>query len=114
MLNLKNLTQTPTTLAEANENEKKPMKNLIYKLYGVLVHLGHTSRSGHYYSYVKAPNDSWYRADDSRVNKVQLQEALSQKAYILFYKRVTKTPEEKQFQQTTQLFNIFKHSKRSS
>lgn len=59
-LNLKNLSQAA--------GDEKNSKSSMYQLYGVLVHLGHTSRSGHYYSYVKGPNDTWLRADDSRVN----------------------------------------------
>jgi ubiquitin carboxyl-terminal hydrolase 36/42 len=41
----------------------------MYELYGVLVHIGNTSHSGHYYSYVKAPDRRWYRIDDQRVRK---------------------------------------------
>jgi ubiquitin carboxyl-terminal hydrolase 36/42 len=67
LLNLKNLTQSPVSLDSLNGESKKDLKSLTYKLYGVLVHLGHTSRSGHYYSYVKGPNEAWFRADDSRV-----------------------------------------------
>jgi len=92
LLNLKNLSQTPTTCSlptlAPNDSDKKSTKPSVYKLYGVLVHLGHTSRSGHYYSYVKGPNEAWFRADDSHVSKVQASEALSQRAYMLFYKRV--------------------------
>jgi hypothetical protein len=62
-----------------------------YKLYGVLVHLGHTSHSGHYYSYVRGPNEQWYRADDTRVSGVQQTDALGQNAYILFYSKIQNT-----------------------
>lgn len=48
------------------------LRSVSYKLYGVLVHLGHTSHSGHYYSYVRAPNDTWYKADDQRVRKLNI------------------------------------------
>ena len=50
-----------------SSNENKILRNTAYKLYGVLVHLGHTSRSGHYYSYIRGPNNNWVKADDSRV-----------------------------------------------
>ena len=79
-------------LLSSNNNEKS-LRNVSYKLYGVLVHLGHTSHSGHYYSYVRAPNDSWNKADDQRVSGVQAQEALNQNAYILFYSRIVNNPE---------------------
>ena len=48
--------------------ESAMLRNVAYKLYGVLVHLGNTSHSGHYYSYVRGPNDVWYKADDQRVS----------------------------------------------
>lgn len=54
--------------ANAN-NDIKLLKNTSYKLYGVLVHLGYTCKSGHYYSYVRGPNNAWYKADDTRVSK---------------------------------------------
>ncbi|KAJ3332931.1 Ubiquitin carboxyl-terminal hydrolase 36 [Blyttiomyces sp. JEL0837] len=56
-----------------------------YQLYGVLVHAGHSCNSGHYYSYVKAPNGLWYCMNDSDVRQVSLQSVLDQTAYILFY-----------------------------
>ena len=40
-------------------------ENLIYDLYAVIVHLGHTCYSGHYYAYVKNSNGSWYKVIDS-------------------------------------------------
>lgn len=71
------------------ESNEKTLRNTNYKLHGVLVHQGSTSHSGHYYSYVRAPNNSWYRADDSKVNNVQLGDVLRQNAYLLFYTKIT-------------------------
>ena len=97
MLSLKTfLTDSETKLdfKQLDENDSSPnstnfyLKNVSYKLYGVLVHLGYTSHSGHYYSYVRGPNDVWYKADDQQMSTVRLQDALSQNAYILFYNRV--------------------------
>lgn len=65
-----------------------PLSDVAYRLYGVLVHLGHTSHSGHYYSYVRGPSDVWYKADDTQVSTVRVQDALDQNAYILFYNRI--------------------------
>ncbi|ORX58133.1 cysteine proteinase [Hesseltinella vesiculosa] len=56
-----------------------------YQLYAVLVHLGHSCDSGHYYAYVKAPNGQWFRMDDEDVTPVTLKEVLAQQAYMLFY-----------------------------
>lgn len=53
--------------------------------------IGYTSHSGHYYSYVRGPNDIWYKADDTQITTVRTQEALNQNAYILFYNRVPTT-----------------------
>lgn len=62
-----------------------PRQPHIYDLYAVAVHAGHSLQSGHYYSYVKAPNCSWYRCDDETVSTASESTALSQKAYLLFY-----------------------------
>ena len=59
-----------------------------YSLYGVLVHLGSSTHSGHYYSFVKSPNSTWYRMDDDSVSAVSSQQVLRQQAYMLFYTRV--------------------------
>ena len=40
---------------------------IVYNLYGVLVHLGGSTNSGHYYSFIKAPNGEWFKMDDQSV-----------------------------------------------
>lgn len=77
-----------TDLISSNE---KSLRKLNYKLYGVLVHLGYTSHSGHYYSYVRGPNNTWLKADDQRVSSVQTRDALAQHAYILFYSKINES-----------------------
>jgi hypothetical protein len=59
-----------------------------YNLYGVLVHAGRSTHSGHYYCYVRSPAGVWYELDDSSVRSVSERTVLSQKAYMLFYLRV--------------------------
>eukprot|EP01138_Halocafeteria_seosinensis_P006115 gb/GECG01006252.1/.p1 GENE.gb/GECG01006252.1/~~gb/GECG01006252.1/.p1 ORF type:complete len:762 (+),score=90.99 gb/GECG01006252.1/:1-2286(+) len=59
----------------------------MYDLHGVLVHMGHSTNSGHYYSYIKSPAGQWYLMDDSSVRIVSANEALRQRAYMLFYSR---------------------------
>jgi ubiquitin carboxyl-terminal hydrolase 36/42 len=58
-----------------------------YGLMGVLVHSGTSAGVGHYFSFVRAPNGVWHRADDSYVERVSVQTVTSQCAYLLFYGR---------------------------
>lgn len=60
-----------------------------YDLFGVLVHVGSTVHSGHYYAFVKAPAGQWYEMDDESVRQVPVATALKQSAYILFYIRTS-------------------------
>jgi len=62
-------------------------QSTVYNLYAILVHSGTSTRSGHYYSFVKGSNGIWYRMDDSHVSEVSLGTVLKQEAYILFYNR---------------------------
>ena len=66
----------------------------VYDLYGVCVHSGWSSSSGHYYSYCKTgtgADGKWFECDDSHVAPTTEREALAQEAYMLFYqKRVQK------------------------
>ena len=41
--------------------------NLKYTLYGVLVHAGWSTHSGHYYCFVRTSTGMWYSLDDNRV-----------------------------------------------
>lgn len=58
-----------------------------YDLTSVLVHAGHSVHAGHYYCYVKAPNNVWHRMDDESVSAAKLSTVLKQQAYILMYTR---------------------------
>jgi len=60
---------------------------LPYELYAVLVHVGHSVHSGHYYAFVRAPNGLWHCLDDDRVRQVSLGSVLKAHAYLLFYIR---------------------------
>ena len=80
---------------------KFPLNNLpdqIYDLYGVVVHQGGSTSSGHYYSYCRTDmalhKDSdrpgpgkWYECNDSSISPVSEKEALSAQAYLLFYQK---------------------------
>ena len=66
---------------------------LTYRLYAVLVHVGSSMHSGHYYSYVRSPNNRWYKADDTCMTLCDLSQVLAQHgAYILCYIQETKPP----------------------
>ncbi|XP_077217490.1 ubiquitin-specific protease 23 isoform X2 [Tasmannia lanceolata] len=58
-----------------------------YTLYGVLVHAGWTTHSGHYFCFVRTSTGMWYALDDKRVSQVSEKTVLEQKAYMLFYVR---------------------------
>ncbi|CAN8002554.1 unnamed protein product [Ixodes hexagonus] len=60
-----------------------------YRLNAVLVHLGASCNSGHYFCFVRNSNGIWYLMDDSRVHQVSLGQVLNQQAYVLFYVRTT-------------------------
>lgn len=61
----------------------------IYHLRAVLIHEGYSIHSGHYYSYVKMPDEKWYCFNDSKVKQVSINEVLNLKPYILFYEKRT-------------------------
>ncbi|CAN6461070.1 unnamed protein product [Victoria cruziana] len=62
-------------------------KNNKYDLYAIVVHSGGTSTFGHYFSFFRSSPAAWHRLDDSLVDIASKTAALSQEAYILFYKR---------------------------
>ncbi|XP_044472071.1 ubiquitin carboxyl-terminal hydrolase 18-like [Mangifera indica] len=62
----------------------------VYKLYAVVVHVDMLNASffGHYICYVKDFSGNWYKVDDCKVMNVEMEEVLSQGAYMLLYSRV--------------------------
>jgi len=69
-----------------HESKKDPRySNLNYKLYAVLVHSGQSAYGGHYYSYVKNPDGTWFMLNDSSVTRSSSQQVSKQQAYILHY-----------------------------
>ncbi|XP_050234718.1 ubiquitin carboxyl-terminal hydrolase 21 [Mercurialis annua] len=61
--------------------------DLNYLLSAIVVHIGVSANSGHYFCYVRSSPSTWHKLDDSRVVKVEEEEVLSQAAYLLFYVR---------------------------
>jgi ubiquitin carboxyl-terminal hydrolase 36/42 len=75
-------------MSEENSNDQ----SLDYRLYAVLVHVGSSMHSGHYYSYVRSPNNRWYKADDTTMTQCDLNQVLTQHgAYILCYIKETES-----------------------
>ena len=58
---------------------------VMYDLYGVLVHQGHSMHSGHYFCFIKSMSGDWHKFDDTQVNLTAERNVLGQHAYILFY-----------------------------
>ena len=65
--------------------------NSIYQLYGIVNQVG-SQGSGHYYSFcrnIKSQTDTnWYVFNDERVTKINEANIVTDKAYILFYKKM--------------------------
>ena len=59
----------------------------VYDLYGVLVHAGNSSNSGHYYCFAKTATGTWCEMDDEVISPVSEKVVLKQQAYLLFYAR---------------------------
>jgi ubiquitin carboxyl-terminal hydrolase 36/42 len=75
-------------MSEESSNDQ----SLNYRLYAVLVHVGASMHSGHYFSYVRSPNNRWYKADDTTMTQCDLNQVLTQHgAYILCYIKETPT-----------------------
>lgn len=73
-----------------SDTTKSPIK---YQLSSVLVHVGHSSNSGHYFCFIRNSNGFWYRMDDSSVTMVKRELVLAahSAAYVLIY---TKKPSD--------------------
>ncbi|KAF9680661.1 hypothetical protein SADUNF_Sadunf06G0144700 [Salix dunnii] len=65
--------------------------DLMYSLYGVLVHYGHNTHSGHYVCFIRTSSGIWHLLNDNQVRQVSEKAVLEQKAYMLFYVRDRKT-----------------------
>ena len=68
----------------------RPKSPIIYDLFGVLVHQGHSMYSGHYFCYIKGAGgggNEWHKFDDTRVHPTSYRNVLGQQPYLLFYIR---------------------------
>ena len=61
--------------------------SFVYTLYGVCNHFGGSPSSGHYTSYIKNANDTWYEFDDCTVTEITANHVVTPHAYMLFYRK---------------------------
>lgn len=57
---------------------------LNYELFGIVCHIGSVN-TGHYIALVKNIDGQWFKCDDSIITMITTEQALSVKAYLLFY-----------------------------
>ncbi|CAM0956071.1 unnamed protein product [Alopecurus aequalis] len=62
-----------------------------YDLYGVVEHLGNSSK-GHYVCYIRSSQTDWYLFNDDKVLKLSEESVLDSKAYLLFYVKQGSSP----------------------
>jgi len=67
---------------------------VMYRLFAVIVHEGHSLSSGHYYAFVRSASGAWLRCDDEHLSRVGIGSVFAQQAYLLFYLRVDAVPGE--------------------
>lgn len=48
-------------------NFSRAQVEMKYDLYAVIVHIGFSYCSGHYYSFIRSAPNEWYKFDDSKV-----------------------------------------------
>ncbi|XP_062191398.1 ubiquitin carboxyl-terminal hydrolase 16-like isoform X2 [Phragmites australis] len=79
----------PETLNLARYMSATDDNSPVYSLYAVVVHhdVMNAAFSGHYVCYVKDTQGKWYKADDSQVKPVSLENVMSKCAYMLLYAR---------------------------
>lgn len=71
------------------EDQQKESANTMCRLFGVIVHAGKNSHSGHYIAYVRSlAKNEWWKMDDGRVTPASVNEVLGAEAYMLFYRVV--------------------------
>eukprot|EP00117_Sycon_ciliatum_P028289 scpid58156/ scgid22769/ Ubiquitin carboxyl-terminal hydrolase 36; Deubiquitinating enzyme 36; Ubiquitin thioesterase 36; Ubiquitin-specific-processing protease 36 len=82
----KKISYSPTLNLRPYMSEKSG-DAMMYDLYAVLVHSGHSVHSGHYFCFTRTSTGDCYCFNDSLVRRVNLTQLLSQQAYLLFYRR---------------------------
>ncbi|XP_047043625.1 uncharacterized protein LOC124647794 [Lolium rigidum] len=72
-------------MSSADTNPQK------YDLYGVVEHLGESSK-GHYVCYIRSSETDWYLFNDEKVMQLSEDKVLDSKAYLLFYVKQGSSP----------------------
>ncbi|XP_047264080.1 ubiquitin carboxyl-terminal hydrolase 20-like [Capsicum annuum] len=67
------------------DNNQTINEQIKYDLYAVIVHAGSISISGHYYCFICAEPNEWYKFGDSMISRVHEDLVLAEEAYIMFY-----------------------------
>lgn len=75
-----------------NNNPETNSSDNIYRLYGVINHVGKELTHGHYYSYIRSADDVWYLLNDAHSRKVSSNVVFNHPdAYVLFYGKTSNT-----------------------
>ncbi|CAF4288653.1 unnamed protein product, partial [Rotaria magnacalcarata] len=92
-------------------NHEQSTSNVyIYKLNAVVVHIGEAADSGHIFSYIRSPDNLWYKADDTSVQRIDLDTVLAcNNSYILCY---AKSSTAGQVLRETEFFKSYEESSR--
>ncbi|CAF5175986.1 unnamed protein product, partial [Rotaria magnacalcarata] len=91
-------------------HEQYNSNDYIYKLNAVVVHIGETADSGHIFSYIRSPDNLWYKANDGLVQRIDLNAVLANNnSYILCY---TKSSTAGQVLCETEFFKSYEESSR--
>ncbi|CAF4585272.1 unnamed protein product, partial [Rotaria magnacalcarata] len=92
-------------------NHEQSTSNVyIYKLNAVVVHIGEAADSGHIFSYIRSSDNLWYKADDTSVQRIDLDTVLAcNNSYILCY---TKSSTAGQVLRETEFFKPYEESSR--
>eukprot|EP00587_Corethron_hystrix_P002138 CAMPEP_0113320740 /NCGR_PEP_ID=MMETSP0010_2-20120614/14457_1 /TAXON_ID=216773 ORGANISM="Corethron hystrix, Strain 308" /NCGR_SAMPLE_ID=MMETSP0010_2 /ASSEMBLY_ACC=CAM_ASM_000155 /LENGTH=557 /DNA_ID=CAMNT_0000178641 /DNA_START=594 /DNA_END=2263 /DNA_ORIENTATION=+ /assembly_acc=CAM_ASM_000155 len=85
-IKFQNLFDMHPYLTETMQHE---FKNMLCRLFAVVVHSGKSAHSGHYFAYVQSlVKNEWWKMDDGAVRLVSQHEVMTAEAYMLFYRVV--------------------------
>ncbi|XP_057897115.1 ubiquitin carboxyl-terminal hydrolase 42-like [Melospiza georgiana] len=87
---------------------------ILYSLYAVVVHTGHTCLGGHFFCYTKASNGQWYKMNDVSVDSCAIHTVLGQQAYLLFYARSSNSQMEEMASSSSSFPSVLSHGESSS